>query len=194
MLSINSKFQENKMRTALFFTLVFCIAVVAANAQKPADFSGKWSLDVAKSKLGDRNNIESQTLTVTQTSADIKIETSTKRAAPPAGAPAGGPGGGGRGFGGGGDMPVTYTLDGKEVKSEVDGPGGSKIPVSMTGKFEGGKLVLTRSSTFNGPNGEVKTTNKETWELSADGKSLTVNTERTSFRGTDSTTKVFTKG
>ena len=179
------------MRKAIFLTFVFCLAAIAVQAQKAADFSGKWTLDVPKSKLGERNSIESQTMTVTQTAADIKIETATKRAAPPAGGPGGG--GGGRGFGGG-DMPATYTLDGTEVKSEVDGPGGAKIPVSMTGKFEGGKLVLTRSSTFNGPNGEVKTTGKETWELSADGKTLTVNTERTSFRGTDSTTKVFTKG
>jgi len=36
-------------------------------------------------------------------------------------------------------------------------------------------------------------TTKETWELGADGKTLTVNTERTTMRGTDSTTKVFTK-
>ena len=176
------------MRKALFFTLVFGMSVFAANAQKATDFSGKWNLELAKSKLGERSNIESQTLTVTQTAKDIKIETSTKRAAPPAG----GPGGGGRGFGGG-DMPATYTLDGKEVKSEADGPGGSKVPVSMTGKFDGGKLVLTRTMTFNGPNGPANTTGKETWELSADGKTLTVNVERTSFRGTDTTTRVYTK-
>jgi hypothetical protein len=192
MLSYYSKIEENKMRNVLFFTLVFCIAVGAANAQKPTDFSGRWSLDVAKSKLGDRNSIESQTLTVAQTATEIKVETATKRVAPPSGASSGAPGSG-RAFGGG-DVPATYTLDGKEVKSESDGPGGTKIPVSMTGKFEGGKLVLSRTSTFNGPNGEVKTTNKETWELSADGKTLTINTERTSFRGIDTSTKVFIKG
>ncbi len=181
------------MRKALFCTLVFGMSVFAANAQKPADFSGKWNLDAAKSKLGERSNIESQTLTVTQTAKDIKIETSTKRAAPAGGGPGGGGQGGGRGFGGG-DMPATYTLDGKEVKSEMDGPGGNKIPVSMIGKFEGGKLVLTRTMTFNGPNGPANTTGKETWELSADGKTLTVTAERTSFRGTDTTTRVYTKG
>jgi hypothetical protein len=36
-------------------------------------------------------------------------------------------------------------------------------------------------------------TTKETWRLSDDGKTLTVNTERTTMRGTDSTVKVFTK-
>ena len=184
------------MRKFLPFTLVLCFSVFAANAQKPADFSGKWSLDAAKSKLGERNNIESQTMTVTQTAADIKIETSTKRAAPPAGAPVGGPGGGGpgggRGFGGGGDAPMTYTLDGKETKIERQGPQGP-VPTLLKAKAEGSKLWLTQSTTFNGPNGEMTFTTKETWELGADGKTLTVNTERTTMRGTDSTTKVFTK-
>jgi len=174
----------------VFAALASLILATAVVAQKAPNFSGTWTLDVSKSKLGDRNNIESQTLTVTQTDKDIKIETATKRTAPPAG---GGGGGGGRGFGGGGDMPATYTLDGKEMKMDVPGPGGNTIPVTMTGKVDGGKLLLSRASTFNGPNGAISTSSKETWELSADGKTLTVNTERTSPRGTDTTTKVFTK-
>src|SRR6188508_827440 len=105
----------------IVLTLAFCMSVVGIYAQK-ADFSGKWTLDVAKSKLGERNNIESQTLTVTQTANDIKIDTATKRAAPPAGAPGGG---GGGGMGRGGDGAATYMLDGKDMKSEVAGPGGA---------------------------------------------------------------------
>jgi hypothetical protein len=35
------------MRKVLFFTLVFCMSVFAANAQKSADLSGKWSLDIS---------------------------------------------------------------------------------------------------------------------------------------------------
>ena len=176
------------MRTKfLYAALASLIFATAAFAQKAPNFSGTWTLDVSKSKLGDRNNIESQTLTVTQSDKDIKIETATKRTAPPAG------GGGGRGFGGGGDMPATYTLDGKEMKMDMAGPGGNTIPVTMSGKIDGGKLMLSRASTFNGPNGAISTSSKETWELSGDGKTLTVNAERVSPRGTDSTTKVFTK-
>jgi len=174
----------------IVLTLAFCMSVVGIYAQK-ADFSGKWTLDVAKSKLGERNNIESQTLTVTQTANDIKIDTATKRAAPPAGAPGGG---GGGGMGRGGDGAATYMLDGKDVKSEVAGPGGAMVPVTTNGKIDGGKLVLSSSRTFTTPNGPITATSKETWELSADGKTLTVNAERTSPRGTDTTTKVFVKG
>lgn len=158
---------------------------VSVSAQKAADFSGKWALDVAKSKLGDRNNIESQTMTITQTATDVKIETATKRTAPPAG------GGGGRGGGMGGDMPATYTL-GKETTTQQQ-MGQNTVPVTMGSKWDGSKLVLTRSSTFTGPNGEIKSTTKETWELGADGKTLTVNAERTGMQGTVSTTRVYTK-
>ncbi|MEO6655493.1 MAG: hypothetical protein ABIO36_05375, partial [Pyrinomonadaceae bacterium] len=52
---------------AIFSLLVFAVAV---SAQKMTDFSGTWNLAVAKSKLGDRNTIESQTMTVTQTATD----------------------------------------------------------------------------------------------------------------------------
>ena len=41
--------------------------------------------------------------------------------------------------------------------------------------------------------GEISVTTKETWELSADGKTLTVNREQTTPRGTNTSTMVFTK-
>ncbi len=165
---------------------------VSVSAQKGGSYSGTWVLDVTKSKLGERNNIESQTLTVTQTDRDIKVATETKRGAPPAGAPGGGgrPGGGGGMGGPGGDNSVTYTLDGKEVMIEQDTPRG-KIPVKTMGKADGGKLSLSTSRTFQGPNGDVTSTSKETWSLSADGQTLTVDREMTSMRGAVSTQSVY---
>lgn len=177
--------------------IVFGLVSSVCAQDKVTTFGGTWNLDVAKSKLGERNTIETQTMTVTQTDKDIKIETKTTRKAPPEGAPppGGGMGGGrpgGMGGGMGGDMPTTYTLDGKETKTEMQGPMGP-MPVALKAKFEGGKLNLSRSSTFNGPMGEVTMTTKETWELSADGNTLTVNTTRTTMRGEETTTKVFAK-
>jgi hypothetical protein len=183
------------MRKLLFLTAAVCLFATAAFSQK-SDYSGTWTLDVSKSKLGERNSIESQTLTVVQTDKDIKVTTATKRAAPPAGAPAGGPppgGGGGRMGGGmGGDTTNTYTLDGKETTVEVDSPMG-KTPVKFTGKRDAGKLILSSSRTISNPNGEVTITTKETWSLSADGTTLTVDGESTSPRGTNTTQKVFVK-
>ena len=193
------------MKRNIVLAAIFALFTLSAAAQeKPTNFSGTWNLDVSKSSLGDRNNIESQVLTVTQTATQLKVETATKRTPPqtvnpggmPAGTEPGKPrmGGGGMGGGrfGGGDTPWTYGLEGKETKGEMQGPMGS-MPVALNAKFDGGKLYLSRSSTFNGPNGEMTMTNKETWALSADGKILTVNAERSSMRGTETTTKVFAK-
>lgn len=186
------------------FVLTAAIAVLAmaftVSAQKaPADFSGKWNLDLAKSKLTDREKaaIESQTLTITQTATDLKVETETKRIAPAGGPPpgAGAPpagGGGGRMGGGGMGGPQVFPL-GKESTSEMPGPGGATIPVNLGSKWDGSKLITWRSSTFNGPNGEVKTSIKHTLELGADGKSMTMTTDQTGPQGTTSSTKVFSK-
>lgn len=180
------------------FVSLFILATMASAQKAPADFGGKWNLDLAKSKLTDREKqtIESQTITVTQTAADIKIETDTKRLTPPAGAtpPAGGGGGrpGGGGGGGGAAGPQTYPL-GKEATSDQQ-MGQNTVPVTMGGKWDGSKLVLTRSSTFMGPNGEVKNVSKQTFELGVDGKTLTVNTESTGMQGTTTSTKVYSKG
>lgn len=187
-----------------YFVLSAAIAVLAmaftVSAQKaPADFSGKWNLDLAKSKLSDREkaSIESQTVTITQTAADIKFETETKRIAPAGGPPpgAGGPppggGMGGGRMGGGMGGPQTFPL-GKETTTEQQ-MGPATVPVTAGSKWEGSKLMMWRSSTFNGPNGEVKNSMKQTLELGADGKTLTMTTESTGMQGTTTSTKVFSK-
>lgn len=178
------------------FLSLFVLATVASAQKAPADFSGKWNLDLAKSKLTDREkaSIESQTLTVTQSATDVKIETDTKRLAPPAGAPTGGGGAGGGGGrpGGGAPGPATYPL-GKEVTSDQQ-MGQNTVPVTMGSKWDGSKLVLNRSSVFNGPNGEVKNSSKQTFELGVGGKSLTVTVESTGMQGTTTSTRVYSKG
>src|SRR5437867_9118963 len=110
---------------------LFIFAITAAAQDKAVNFSGTWNLDISKSKLGDRNMIESQTMTVTQTDKDIKIDVATKRTPPPADAPQGEGRRGGR-MGGGmmGDGTTTYGLDGKETKSEMSGPMGS-VPLTL---------------------------------------------------------------
>ena len=200
------------MKKNLILMTVMCVFAlsVSISAQKTADFSGKWNLDLTKSKLSDREKspIESQTLTVTQTAAELKVETATKRNAPPAGAPQGGPppggmpaggpppggnGGGRGGMGGGmmgGDGTATYKLDGKDVTSEIQSPMGSMTMVTKA-KIDGDKFKITR--TTQTPMGDRVSTEK--WSLGADGKTLTIESERPNRDGgTDTTTKVFNKG
>lgn len=188
------------------FVLAAAIAVLAmaftVSAQKGGtDFSGKWTLDLAKSKLTDREKqtIESQTMTVSQTAAEIKVETDTKRMAPPAGAPAGGGGGGGARAGGGGGGfgggaapgPQTYPL-GKETTVDQQ-MGQNTVPVKMGSKWDGSKLIISTSRTFSGPQGEITSTTKEIWEMGTDGKSLTVTRETTGGQGPTTSTRVYAK-
>jgi hypothetical protein len=180
------------MKNSLFLIALVCVAAFSAAAQKSADFSGMWTLDSSKSKLDERQRIESITMNVTQTDKDIKIETATKRLPPPADAPQPGGRGGGRGGFGGGDGTVTYTLDGKESQFSQEGPMGA-MPVTVKAKIEDGKLKLSQSRTFSSPMGEATLTTNETWSLSEDGKTLTVNRETASPRGNMSSEMVFTK-
>lgn len=185
------------MKKLFFLTAVFCLCAVSAFAQEktaPAkDFSGVWSLDVSKSKLDERARIESMTMTVAQAGKDLKVTTETKRQAPPADAAGGG--GGGRGMGGGrgfGDGTNTYSLDGKETTTTRETQMGS-IPTKHTASAEGNHVKIASSTTFTTPNGEMTSTSKETWTLSDDGKTLTVERESQSPRGTSSSTMVFAK-
>jgi hypothetical protein len=183
------------MKKIFFLAALFAAFAVAGYAQaKPTDFSGTWNLDIPKSQLNERMRIEGMTLTVAQTDKELKVTTETKRQAPPADAPQGGPGGGGRGMRGfgGGDSTVAYSLDGKEMIVEVDGPNG-KMPIKYMGKIEGGKANLSSSRTFTGQMGEVTVTTKDTWTLSADGKTLTVVRDQTTPRGNNTSTMVFVK-
>ena len=183
------------MRKILFLATFVCLLAISAFAQdkKTTDFSGKWELDVSKSKLDERARIESMTMNVAQTDKEIKIETMVKRAEN-----GGGGGGTNRGGGGGGMMmgggngSMTYTLDGKETQISQDSPMGA-IPVTLKAKFDEGKLKLSQSRTINTQMGEISITTKETWTLSEDGKTLTVKRETETPRGAQSSEMVFAK-
>jgi hypothetical protein len=172
------------MNKLFFATALVCLFALAAFAQKSPDFSGKWNLDLTKSDLGQQAaTIKSQTTTITQSGTSFKVSTQTERNAPPADAAGGG--GGNRGGGGFGGGDQTYTLDGKEVSTERQMQNGT-VTIKTTATQSGNKIVI--SSVFPGPSGDVKSTT--TYELSGDGKTLTVTREST--RGTSKS--VYTKG
>lgn len=186
------------MRKLLFLTAaVFLLSLPAFAQDNKASFSGTWKLEASKSKLDERARIESMTMTVTQTDKELKVETATKRLPPPADAPQGGPGGRGGGMGrggfGGGDGTSVYSLDGKETTVQQESPMGS-IPVKLKASKESdGSLKLSSSRTISGQMGEMTITTKEKWSLSSDGKTLTVERDQSTPRGTNSSTMVFVK-
>lgn len=174
-----------------FAMLAFAFTV---SAQRAVNFTGTWNLDTAKSKLDTRMPIESQTLVVTQTATELKVEQTTKRPAPPADAPQGPPpGGGGRGgrgggMMGGGDGTVTYALDGKAVESTIQGPMGD-MKSTTTVKVD--LTTISISRTFTTPMGDRTSTEK--WSLESDGTLKIESTRPNREGGTDTTTKLFTK-
>ncbi len=181
--------------TKLFvLTAIMAALCVSALSQTTVDYSGKWALDVAASKLDERQRIESLIMTVTQTEKELKVATETKRAAPPEGVAQAGRGGNvGRGGGMGlssGDGTTVYSLDGKETSVDMESPAGP-IPVKYQAKKDGAVLKLSQTRTINV---QMTFTTKEEWSLSQDGKTLTVNREMTTPRGTNSSTMVFKKG
>lgn len=188
-----------KKNIILLAAISLFAAVMSISAQdKPADFSGKWVLDVAKSKLDEKMRIESMTLTVSQTAKDLKTESLIKRTPPPNNMT---PGGGRGGFGGrvaGSDPDVhTYSLDGKETIEDLSaanpgmGMAGAKLKAELQ---KDGTLNLSMVRKFNTPMGEAEASTKDKWTLSADGKTLTIDRDQTSPRGSLSAKMVFTKG
>ncbi len=193
------------MKKVLFLLTLVALFVSGAMAQEKAkitNFAGDWTLDVSKSKLGERSRVESMTMKVAQTEKELTVTTAVKRQAPPEGAPQGGgtlpQGGVGGRMGGGmggmrggmGDGTTTYNLDGKETTTE--GMMGGQA--TLKAKFEqDGKLKLSRSQSMETPNGSFTIGSKESWELSADGKTLTVKRDIETPRGTMSSEMVFTK-
>jgi hypothetical protein len=206
------------MKKLVFLSLCVFFLSLSAFAQAKTNFSGTWELDKANSKLDERQakSIESQTLTITQTDKEFTVDVKTKRmpppemnggdkpkpptdgaAMPPTGGGRGegmgrGPGGRGGMPGGGMDAITTYSLDGKETSMQQESPMG-QVPVTLKAKFDKESLKVSRSSTFNGPMGEMTISNKETYTLSADGNTLTVKRESESLRGSFSSESTYKK-
>lgn len=186
------------MKRNLFFvallTIFTALAVSAQDAPvKPADppktpdFSGKWVLNLSKSQLNERMRIEAMTLTVAQTAKELKTKSEVKRTPPPNGFGGGGRGGP-MGLAGSGPESRTFSLDGKET---TEAPGEFEASVGMPGPKlkadlrQDGTLDLSITRKFNaGPNGGADVTTKEKWTLSADGKTLTIDREQNTPRGT----------
>lgn len=186
-----------KQKVFLMAAAFVLLSAAVVFAQTKTDFSGNWTLDVSKSKLDERQRIESGTMNVTQTDKDITFKTDFKRTPRPdnGGGNAGTGQGGGMGRGGrigGGNQAITYTLDGKEVTSQT-GSGDRTGTAKTQSKWDGGKLNLTSVRSFTTPNGEMTTTLKENWELVDGGKGLKVHRETESQRGNQTSDYYYTK-
>jgi hypothetical protein len=124
-------------------------------AAAPSNLSGTWKLNIAKSDFGAGQPPASQVDTIEMNGVSCKVTTDQKG-----------------GFMGDMTLVDTFTTDGKE--STWAGMGGSEV--KGTAHWDGNTLVVDAKTSFQGSDVTIK----DTYTLSADGKTLNV----TSHAGT----------
>ena len=169
------------MKRAATFTMAAAALFVAAGVvsvftQTP-DFSGTWKLDTDRSQIttpagrrggrrGGRGGGPPDALVITQTATELTIERSR----------------------GNQSGTLTYTLEGES--SIPAGRGGNR---TITSHWDGTTLVSEGSQELSFGGGGVTIEVKEVRSLSSDGQTLTVEVTRTTPRGANTNTLVYTK-
>jgi hypothetical protein len=158
------------MRSVLVPLAVLAAIPFALAADTKPDFSGEWKLNVDKSNFGPMPPPESETRTITH--ADPSLNVKSVRT------------------GGTGDMSteMKFTTDGKESVNKIETPGGA-IEIKTTMSWEGKALIAKSKLEVQG----MDINSEDHWELSEDGKTLTVNQKVTTPQGDFEASQVFDK-
>ncbi len=161
------------MKRAMFSSLVAAFVFTGmVFAQSKPDFSGTWTLDPAKSEMGQGMGggggmgggmMGPMTVTIKQTANELTIERKMGDQA----------------------RTMTYKLDGTESVNE-----GMRGQVKSTAKWDGSNLVI-KTTSQNQQGGTMEST--EVRSLSADGKTMTVDSTRQTPRGEIKQKMVFNK-
>ena len=149
-------------KLVFLFSAVFFTTMVFAQA----DFSGSWTLNTSKSKLGERS-FAPKSVVIVQTKSDISIETHSEFQ---------------------GEERVRkskYTLDGKECTNK----GFRDMDVKSTAVWSDDKKALTITSKISMDNGDM--TMKSVYKM--DGANLVNQSSSSSSMGDRSETQVFDK-
>ena len=138
-----------KLGVSLFGALVLTVSALAQGAMP--NFSGTWTLDAAKSEFGPMPPPESLVMVIDHTEPTLKVKVTQKSPM--------------------GDVAndSTYTTDGKENVNTSRSPAGDQ-QVKSTTKWNGRTLATSRTIEAQGMSIGVE----DAWELSADGKTMTV--------------------
>jgi hypothetical protein len=160
------------MKRVLLLTIVAAVILpFAARAQGKADFSGTWTLDMAKSDpppqgRGGGGGAGGGSLTIKQTGSELAITSEGRK----------------------GPQTMTYKLDGSESTNQVMGRGGATA-VKSTAKWDGSSLVIETTRDFNG----MTITSKEVRRLDNGGKEMQVETTTQTPNGEQKRKTVYTK-
>jgi hypothetical protein len=148
------------------FTVVaaFAMTFLAAQSQAATNFSGEWKLNLSKSDYGPIQQFAPEFMVRTIKHDDPALQISTHQ----------------KGAQGEVTTDLKYTTDGKPAENK-----GSK----GAAKWDGDKLVVDSVRDVQGA--ELKS--HDVWALSADGKTLTVNSHLTAPQGEFDIVFVFDK-
>ena len=164
-------------RFLMAYGLVCMLVIGAWAAAAPANFSGTWELDKAKSEgIAPQMADVNVTMTVTQDDKQIAVETKYT--------------------GGSQERPAqktTYMLDGSETTAEVGGrmPGKATLKAKWMGDGKILELNTVRNVTFQ--DNPVTITQLEHWELADGGKTLKIHRMTESPRGKQESKLTFNK-
>ena len=157
-------------RTLLITSLVLLLAVYVCAQGATPNFSGKWNLDAAKSDFGPAPPPESVVHVVEHKEPNLKVTTTQKTQA------------------GETTNERNLTTDGKENTNKMRSPA-CEQEVKSTSKWDGKKLVSQLKLQLQGTDIDIK----DSWELSEDGKLLTITRDLKTPQGDFSQKTVFNK-
>lgn len=159
------------MKTGLSVVGAVLLLTVSALAQSALpNFSGTWSLDAAKSDFGPIPGPESIVMVIDHKEPALKVSVTQK------------------GPQGEATNDSTYTTDGKDNVNKMRSPAGDQ-DVKSTTKWNGKILATTRTIEAQGMSIGID----DAWELSADGKVMTINRQLKTPQGDFSTKIVLNK-
>jgi hypothetical protein len=159
---------SRKVSVGLFVLVLLGGALWAA-----PDFSGKWVLNKDKSEytMGRGGSTPDVTMTVEQSGDTLKVHQ--------------------RLSGEFGDRDTDYTLQINGQSQEIQGMMGQ--PAQATAKWDGNALVVETKQEVQRDNFQGTISNTDRWELSADGKVLTISGKGSTPRGERVNKRVFDK-
>ena len=158
-----------KVRAFLASAALLALTLTTASQGLP-NFSGTWSLDPAKSDFGPMPGPESVVMVIDHKEPVLKVNVTQKSQMGEA------------------TNASSYTTDGKDNMNKMRGPAGEQ-DVKSTTKWQGKMLDTKRTIEAQGMSIDID----ETWDLSADGKVLTVTRTLNTPQGAFNTKMVLNK-
>jgi hypothetical protein len=163
------------IRNLLFVFVAVAALACASHAQSKPDFSGTWKLDPSKSQFNEYMSLNSRTDTIAQDGDKFtqKVTASSNQ----------------------GELNYTlsFTADGKPVDVPANSPGANQGVLTLlriSAAWQDTSLFVSEDLNYQG---QVDITTKLTYDLSKDGKTLTIESHTSTQMGDIASKLLFEK-